>query len=125
MTEIQHEPAMHACSPEGKPYSGLHQEKCAQKVERGDSAPLRPHLEYYIQFWSPQHKKDMELLEQIQTRATKNDQRAEAPPLWGQAERARSFQPGEQKALVDLIAACQYLQGAYRKAGKGLFNKGR
>ena len=29
-----------ACSPEGQPYLGLHQEKCGQQVEGGDSAPL-------------------------------------------------------------------------------------
>jgi len=34
------------------------------------SALVRPHLESCIQLWSPQHGKDMDLLEQIETRAT-------------------------------------------------------
>ena len=44
------------------------------------SALVRPHLEYCIQMWSPQHRRGMDLLEDLQRRATKMIQGMEHLP---------------------------------------------
>jgi len=68
-----------AYSSEGQPYAGLHQKKCGQQVEGGDSSRLFLSGETSVlRFWSPvsthgspQHRKDTDLLEQVRRRATK------------------------------------------------------
>jgi len=86
------------------------------------SALVRPHLESYVQLWSPQYRKDMELLEWVQMRATKIIRGLGVLLLQGQAERVGVVQ--KRRLWGDPITAFQSLKWAYKKAGEGLFIRG-
>ena len=61
-------------------------------------ALVRPHLEYCIQVWSPQYRKDRELLQRVQRRTTKMIRGLEYLPYEDRFEGAGLVQPGEKKA---------------------------
>ena len=78
------------------------------------------HLEHCIHLWGPQHKKDMETLEQVQRRATRMIKGMEHLFYDERLRELGLFSLKKRRLWGDFTAAVQYLQGAYRKAGEGM-----
>ena len=78
----------------------------------------RPHLEYCVQVWGLQHKKDVELLEQVQRKATKMIRGLEHLFYEKRLREVGLFLAGRREGSGETSwSTSQYLKGAYKWRG--------
>jgi len=86
-------------------------------------ALVRPHLDYCVQMWSSQYRRDMDPLEHIQRRATKMIQGMQHLSYKDRLRELGLFSLEKRRFQGDLRVAFQYVKRGCKKEGNRLFSR--